>query len=108
MGTEKRYSIEMRERAVRMVQDQQSTLGSRWRTILSIAATIGCTAQSLHRWVVQAERYQEALTAVSRVDQERLRILEQENRRLKRANAILRKASASSVQADHYRRGKGQ
>jgi transposase-like protein len=56
MGTAKRYSMEVRERAVRLVLEQQSEHGSQWASILSVSAKIGCAAQSLHRWVTQAER----------------------------------------------------
>lgn len=56
MGTAKRYSKEVRERAVRLVLEQQAERGSQRASILSVSAKIGCATQSLHRWVAQAER----------------------------------------------------
>jgi transposase-like protein len=106
MGTAKRYSSEVRERAVRMVFEHEAEHGSQWATILSIAGKIGCTPQSLHRWVAQAERDNGKRTGVSTTERERLKALEQENRELKRANEILRTASAYFAQAELDRRRK--
>ena len=106
MGTAKRYSTEVRERAVRMVLEHQVEHGSQWATILSVAAKIGCTAQSLHRWVAQAERDHGKRAGLSSAERERLKDLERENRELKRANEILRKASAYFAQAELDRRAK--
>lgn len=106
MGTTKRYPEEVRERAVRMVAEQQAEHGSQWAAINSIAGKIGCTAESLRRWVRQAERDHGERAGMSSAERERLRQLERENRELKRANEILRKASAFFAQAELVRRPK--
>ena len=106
METTKRYPEEVRERAVRMVIEQQAGHGSQWAAIQSIAGKIGCTAESLRRWVRQAERDHGERAGMSSSERERLRHLERENRELKRANEILRKASAFFAQAELVRRAK--
>jgi transposase len=106
MRTTKRYPGEVRERAVRMVAEQQAEHGSQWAAIQSIAGKIGCTPESLRRWVRQAERDHGERAGLSSSERERLRQLERENRELKRANEILRKASAFFAQAELVRRPK--
>ena len=106
METTKRYPGEVRERAVRMVAEQQAEHGSQWAAIQSIAGKIGCTPESLRRWVRQAERDHGQRAGMSSSERERLRQLERENRELKRANEILRKASAFFAQAELVRRPK--
>ena len=97
-GTAKRFSTELQERAVRMAAEHQPEHGSQWATIMSVSAKIGCTAQSLHRWVAQAERDQGKRAGLSSA--------ERENRELKRANGILRNVSAYFSQAELDRRGR--
>ena len=107
MGTtSKRYSTEVRERAVRMVAEHRDEYESQWAAIQSIAGKIGCTTESLRRWVQQAERDEGKRPGPSTSDRERLKQLERENRELKRANEILRTASAYFAQAELDRRRK--
>ena len=101
-----RYSPEVRERAVRLVLDQQQEHESQWATIESVAGKIGCTAETLRRWVRQAERDLGKREGPSSTDRQRLKDLERENRELRRANEILRKASAFFAQAELDRRPK--
>jgi transposase len=72
----------------------------------SIAAKIGCTAETLRKWVRRAERDSGHRAGLTSTERERLKALERENRELKRANEILRKASAFFAQAELDRRGK--
>jgi transposase len=106
MSTSKRYSPEVRERAVRRVFEQQGQHESQWAVIGSIAAKIGCTAETLRGWVRQAERDQGRRAGLTGNERDRLKELERENRELKRANEILRKASAFFAQAELDRRPK--
>ena len=103
---QKRFSPEVRERAVRMVLEHQGDHDSQWAAIESIAAKIGCTAELLRRWVRQAERDTGKRAGVTTDERERLKQLERENLELKRANEILRKASAYFAQAELDRRQK--
>ena len=106
MNTTKRYSPEVRERAVRLVFEPETEYESQWAAIGSIAANIGCTAETLRKWVRQGERDQGRRAGVSSAERDRLKELERENRELKRANEILRKASAFFAQAELDRRPK--
>jgi transposase-like protein len=106
MNKGKRYSPELRERSVRMVLEQAGEHPSQWAAIQSIAAKIGCTDETLRGWVRQAERDLGRRTGVTSTDRDRLKELERENRELKRANEILRKASAFFAQAELDRRQK--
>src|SRR5258708_30042981 len=92
--TTNKFSPEVRARAVRMVLDHASEHPSRWAAVTSIAAKIGCTPQTLHDWVKKAEvdRGQRAGVPTDMAD--KLKALERENRELRQANEILRKASA--------------
>jgi len=101
-----KYSPEVRERAVRMVMEHGAEHASQWAAIVSIAAKIGCSAQTLHNWVIQAERDAGARAGLSTDERERMKALERENRELRQANEILRKASAYFAQAELDRRFK--
>jgi len=100
MNRATRYSPEIRERAVRMVFEHQADYDSQWAALNSIAAKIGCTAETLRKWVRRTERDQGLREGVTSSERERLKALERENRELKRANEILRKASAFFAQAE--------
>ena len=100
MNRQTRYPPEIRERAVRMVFEHQADYDSQWAAMNSIAAKIGCTAETLRKWVRRAERDQGLREGLTTSDRERLKALERENRELKRANEILRKASAFFAQAE--------
>jgi transposase-like protein len=104
MGRPNTFSSEVRERAVRLVLDHQSEHDSQWAAISSIASKIGCTAETLRKWVRQAERDSGRRSGITTGERERLKELERENRDLKRANEILRKASAYFAQAELDRR----
>mgnify|MGYP001823657851 FL=1 len=106
MSKSTRYSPEVRERAVRLVFEHQGEYESQWAAMGSIACKIGCTAETLRKWVRQAERDQGLRNGLTSSDRERLKALERENRELKRANEILRKASAFFAQAELDRKAK--
>ena len=101
-----KYSPEVRERAVRMVFEHEGEHASQWAAISSIAAKIGCTAETLRGWVRQAERDQGKRAGPTSDDRERIKALEREVRELRQANEILRKASAYFAQAELDRRPK--
>ncbi len=106
MGRPSSFSPEVRERAVRLVQDQQGAHESQWAAIRSVAAKIGCSPETLRKWIRQTERDEGGRPGASTDERERLKQLERENRELKRANEILRKASAYFAQAELDRRPK--
>jgi transposase len=95
-----KFSPEVRERAVRLVFEHQEEYESQWAAISSIAGKIGCTAETLRKWVRQTERDPGERVGLSSSDRERLKALERENRELKRTNEILRLASAFFAQAE--------
>ncbi len=98
--TSARYSPEVRARAVRMVLEHQSDYPSQWAVIGSIASKIGCAGETLRKWVRQAERDQGLRDGTTSEERARLKALERENRELRQANEILRKASAYFAQAE--------
>ena len=106
MNKQVRYPPEFRERAVRMLLDQQGEYESQWAAMNSIAAKVGCTAETLRKWVRQTEQDLGIRNGVTSDERERLKELEKEVRELRRANEILRKASAYFAQAELDRRPK--
>jgi transposase-like protein len=98
-----KFSPEVRERAVRMVVEHRGDYASEWAAISSIASKIGCTAETLRKWIRQAEPDRGEREGVTTAERERLKALERENRELKRANEILRLASAFFAQAEQGR-----
>lgn len=105
MDKRTRYSPEVRERATRLVLEQQAAHGSQWQAIRSVADKIGCAPESLRRWVRLAETDTGRRPGLTTTEQQQLKTLERENRELRRANEILRKASAYFAQAELDRRG---
>ena len=104
MGDGSMFSPEVKERAVRLVFDQVTGTEPTWPAIVSVASKLGCTAETLRRWVRRAERdtgKREGLTTDEREEPKRL---QRENRELKKANEILRLASAFFAQAEPDRR----
>ena len=106
MTRSSRYSPEFRERAVRMLIEQQGEHSSQWAAMIAIASKVGCTAETLRKWVRQSEIDHGKRDGLSSTEQERLKELERENRELRQANEILRKASAYFAQAELDRRPK--
>ena len=104
MARSSKYAPELRERAVRLVQEHAHEHPSQWAAIRSVAEKLGCTVEALRRWVRQAERDQGRRPGLTTDERQRLKDLERENHELKRANEILRKASAFFAQAELDRR----
>jgi len=98
--TTNKFSPEVRERAVRMVLEHAGDHPTRWAAVESIAAKIGCAAQTLHNWTKKAEVDGGKRAGVPSDLAEKLKALERENRELRQANEILRKASAYFAQAE--------
>jgi transposase len=106
MNRQRRYSPEVRERAVRLVMEHASEHESQWATIRSVASKIGCSAEALRIWVRQAERDRGTRPGQTTQEKDRIKELERENRELRQANEILRKASAFFAQAELDRKRK--
>ena len=104
--TSPKYSSEVRERAVRMVFNHAGDYPTQWAAVTSIAAKIGCTPETLRTWVRQAERDAGQRPGLTTDERARMKQLERENRELRQANEILRKASAYFAQAELDRRSK--
>jgi transposase-like protein len=104
MNKSKKFSPEVRERAVRMVQEHRGEYPSLWAAIESIAPKIGCVAQTLLDWVKQSEVDTGARAGVSTAEAKRIKDLEREVKELRRANEILKLASAFFAQAELDRR----
>ena len=100
MGRKSKYPPEVRECAVRLVYEQQRQHESQWAAIVSIAGKMGCTSETLRKWVRQTEGDAGRRPGLTTGERDRLKDLEREVRELKRANEILRKASAYFAQAE--------
>jgi len=106
MGKATRFSPEVRERAIRLVVEQEGEHESQWAAIRSVAEKIGCSGETLRSWIRQTERDQGKRAGLTTSERERLKELEKENRELKRANEILRLASAYFAKAELDRKQK--
>lgn len=104
MDKTRRFAPEFRERAVRLLFEHEKEYDSRWAAVRSIAEKMGCSAEALRSWVRRAERDAGLRPGLTTAEAERLKQLERENRELRRANEILRKASAYFAQAELDRR----
>ena len=104
--TTNKFSPEVRERAVRMVAEQRAEYGSEWEVMKSIAAKIGCSLETLRRWCREEASRRAGPSAQAASDRDRVKALEREVKELRRANEILRKASAYFAQAELDRHGK--
>ena len=104
--TTSKFSPEVRERAVRLVLDTEGQHPSRWQAIVSIATKIGCTPQTLNEWVKKADVDSGRRAGIPTAMSEKMKALERENRELRQANEILRKASAYFAMAELDRRSK--
>ncbi len=100
MSKVKRYSPEVRERAVRMVFEHEKDHSSRWATLISIATKIGCTPETLRSWVQRVEVDQGQRPGTTTEERERIKALEREVKELRKANDILKTASAFFAQAE--------
>lgn len=98
--TTNKFAPEVRARAIRMVLDHQQDYPSRWAAVVSISEKIGCAPPTLHEWVKRAEVDSGKRAGVSSEMADKLKALERENRELRQANEILRKASAYFAMAE--------
>lgn len=100
MNKSNKFSPEVRERAVRMVQEHRGEYPSLWAAVESIAPKIGCVPQTLLEWVKRAEVDAGAGPGATTAEMQRIKELERENKELRRANEILKTASAFFAQAE--------
>ena len=100
MTKHNRFPPEVRQRAIRMVLENQNTYNSQWAAICSIAPKIGCTPETLRIWIRQQEPVDDEQNALTASERQRLNELEREVRELRRSNDILRQASAYFAQAE--------
>ena len=106
MEKRKKFPAEVRERAIRLVAESMKDHSSEWAAVKSIATKMGCTPETLRLWIRQSQRDSGKLPGLTTAEQERVKELEREVRELRRANEILRKASAYFAQAELDRRPK--
>ena len=106
MKKSNKFSPEARERAVRMVQEHRGEYPSLWAAIESIAPKIGCVPQTLNEWVKRVEVDTGMRDCITTAEAQRVKELERENKELRRANEILKLASAFSASAELDRRCK--
>ena len=104
MNKSNKFSPEVRERAVRLVQEHRGEYPSLWAAVESIAPKIGCVPQTLLGWVQRDEIDTGARPGVTSSEAQRVKELERENKELRRANEILKLASAFFAQAELDRR----
>jgi len=100
MGRRSRFPEEVRDRAVRMVMEAEGGHASQWAAIVSVAEKIGCSPETLRSWLRRVERDAGKKPGPTTAEQDRVKELERENRELRRANEILRTASAFFAQAE--------
>jgi transposase-like protein len=105
-ATRNKFSPEFRDRAVRMVDEHRGDYPSEWATMSSIAGKVGCTTETLRRWCREEASRRAGPAAQAASDRDRVKALEREVKELRRANEILRKASAYFAQAELDRQGK--
>jgi transposase-like protein len=104
MNKSNKFSREVRERAVRLVQEHRGEYPSLWAAVESIASKIGCVPQTLLTWVKRQEVDSGVRDGVTTAEKQRVKELERENKELRRANEILKLASAFFAQAELDRR----
>ena len=104
--TRQKHPARKRERAIRLVMEQRPAHPSEWAALQAVATKLGMTAETLRKWVRQAERNQGRRPGLTTEERQRLKELERENKELRRANEILKKASAYFAQAELDRRAK--